>query len=101
MSEFNPNETDRIKAEISRLQTENARLNRFIDIEKSIAGEKDLDRLLPLVMTELSKFLQADRSTLFLVDWDRMELWTKFAEGLAEGKRSLSSSRWGSWASAS
>lgn len=87
MPELNPNDTNQLKTEISHLQTEIERLNRFIDIGKRILGEKDLDRLLPLVMTEISKLLQADRSTLFLIDWERMELWTKFAEGLDDKKK--------------
>jgi len=64
------------------LGAENQKLKRFIDIERRIGAERNIDNLLPLIMTEISRFLKADRSTLFLLDWDRNELWTKFAEGL-------------------
>lgn len=72
--------------ELRKLRSENARLKKFIEIKKKIGTERNIDHLLPLIMTEISRFLDADRSTLFLLDWDRMELWTKFAEGLKEGE---------------
>lgn len=75
-----------LKQRIDALETENEQLSRFIEIGKAMCIERNLDRLLPLIMTDISKALNADRSTLFLVDWDRMELWTKFAEGLNHGE---------------
>lgn len=72
--------------ELQKLRSENTRLKKFIEIEKKIGTERNIDHLLPLIMTEISRFLDADRSALFLLDWDRMELWTKFAEGLKEGE---------------
>ncbi len=71
-----------LKEQIRKLKIENEQLKRFVEIGKCIGVERDIDHLLPLVMTEISKFLNADRSTLFLIDWERMELWTKFAEDL-------------------
>ncbi len=67
---------------LRQLTSENRRLKNFIEIDKSLSLERDINRLLPLVMTKISEFLDAERSTLFLVDWERMNLWTKFAQGL-------------------
>ncbi len=75
-----------LKKRIDVLKTENKQLAQFIEIGKAMCIERNLDRLLPLIMTDISKALNADRSTLFLIDWDRMELWTKFAEGLDHGE---------------
>ncbi len=75
-----------LKSKIDTLKTKNEQLSKFIQIGKAMCVERDLDRLLPLIMTDISKALNADRSTLFLVDWDRMALWTKFAEGLKNGE---------------
>lgn len=69
---------------IRQLALENKRLKNFIEIDKSLSSERDINRLLPLVMTKISEFLDAERSTLFLVDWERMNLWTKFAQGLSK-----------------
>jgi hypothetical protein len=52
------------------LEAENTRLKRFIEIEKKIGGERNINHLLPLIMTEISRFLDADRSTLFLLNWE-------------------------------
>ncbi|MBW1899937.1 MAG: GAF domain-containing protein [Deltaproteobacteria bacterium] len=73
-----------LKEKVRQLASENRRLKSFIGIDKSLGLERDIDRLLPLVMTKISEFLDAERSTLFLVDWERMSLWTKFAQGLGK-----------------
>ncbi len=54
----------------------------FCEIGKALSMERKIDKLLPVIMTGLSKVLEADRSTLFLVPWDQLTLWTRFAEGL-------------------
>jgi putative nucleotidyltransferase with HDIG domain len=76
-------------ADLKRLLAENMRLKQFRDIGAVLARERDIDRLIPIVMTETSRSLKADRCTLFLIDWDRMELWTKFAEGLENQRLTL------------
>ena len=75
-----------LKKTVCKLQAENEHLSKFIEIEKKIGIERSFNQLLPLIITEISEFLNADRSTLFLLDFDRMELWTKFAEDLEVDK---------------
>jgi len=75
-----------LKKTVRILQAENEHLRKFIEIEKKIGIERRFNQLLPLIITEISEFLNADRSTLFLLDFDRMELWTKFAEDLEVDK---------------
>ncbi len=77
-----PKKINELEEKVRQLTIENDRLKNFLEIEKSFGSERDLDKLLPLIMARISKAIDADRSTLFLVDWDRMVLWTKFAEGL-------------------
>ncbi|MCP4368362.1 MAG: GAF domain-containing protein, partial [Deltaproteobacteria bacterium] len=74
------------KKAVQKLQAENEHLRKFIEIEKKIGAERSFNQLLPIIITEISEFLNADRSTLFLLDFDRMELWTKFAEDLEVDK---------------
>jgi len=52
-----------------------------------LAQSLDLERTLQAVMNEARKLMQADRSTLFLLDRDRGELWSKIAK--ADGKELL------------
>ena len=86
MKDIRSKDTADLTAQIDKLSTRNEQLTQFIEIGKALCVERNLDRLLPLIMTNISKALHADRSTLFLVDWDRMELWTKFAEGMRHGE---------------
>ena len=59
------------------------RLSRLLEVGKAINAEMDLDGLLALIVERATQLLQADRSSLFLVDRGKGELWTKVAEGLA------------------
>lgn len=59
------------------------RLSRLLEVGKAINAEMDLDALLALIVERATRLLQADRSSLFLVDREKQELWTKVAEGLA------------------
>ncbi len=87
MEEINPSSgAHDLNRELARLRAENERLRRFLEIGRLIGSERDIDRLIPLIMHETSKTLHADRSTLFLLDQERMELWTKFAQGLTDQK---------------
>ncbi len=58
------------------------KLTALLDVGKAMASERNLDRLLQLIMEEVTKVMEADRSSLFLVDPERNELWSKIAQGL-------------------
>ena len=79
-------EVDILREGIEELSSENKQLKRFMEIGKVLYDERNVDRLLPLMVTEISRALGADRGTLFLVDWERMKLSTRFAEGM-DGQR--------------
>jgi signal transduction histidine kinase len=61
-----------------------ARLTILLDIIKAMNAERDFDRLLQLIMEETTRAMEADRSTLFLLDRERGELWSKVALGLRQ-----------------
>jgi len=56
-------------------------LTRILAVARAISAEKDLDRLLDLIVRETTALIHADRSTIFLVDEDTDELYSKIAEG--------------------
>jgi putative nucleotidyltransferase with HDIG domain len=58
-------------------------------IQKKMGVERNLDKLLPLIISEISELIDADRTSLFLVDWDTLELKAKFAEGVANDSISI------------
>jgi GAF domain-containing protein len=77
------------------LETRVEKLTALLEVGKAMAMERNLDRLLQLILTEVTKVMEADRSSLFLVDRERDELWSKIAQGL-EVREIASRSAWGS-----
>lgn len=58
-----------------------ARLSGLLEITRAVGSTLDLDELLAVVMDHVTRLLGADRSTLFLVDERRGEIWSKIAQG--------------------
>ncbi len=58
-----------------------AKLQSILEVAKAMTAERHLDRLLALVVDDAAKVAEADRCTLFLVDRERGELWSKVAHG--------------------
>ncbi len=59
-----------------------ADLEALLDISKAMAVEKDLNKLLDLIIERTTQVMRAERTSLFLVDHETNELWTRTAEGL-------------------
>jgi len=55
----------------------------LLDVMCSLAAERDLNMLLVKIMHQTSAVMDADRSTLFLVDEAKQQIWSKVAEGAA------------------
>jgi adenylate cyclase len=53
----------------------------LLDVMRSLAAERDLTALLQKIMQKTSEVMEADRSTLFLVDDEKQEIWSKVAQG--------------------
>ena len=58
------------------------KLTALLEVGKAMASERNLDRLLQLILGEVTRVMEAERSSLFLVDRERNELWSKIAQGL-------------------
>ena len=56
----------------------------LLEVGRAISGEIELDSLLHLIVEKSSHLLHADRSTVFLIDGERKELWSKVAQGLQD-----------------
>ena len=54
----------------------------MLEIQRRISAERDLNLLSARVMEEITAMFDAERSTLFLFDWEAMELRTHVAEGM-------------------
>ena len=59
---------------------------KFLDSAGDLTSDLDLDTLLPKVVTEAARMLQADRATLFLNDEKKGELFSRVAMGDSVGE---------------
>jgi sigma-B regulation protein RsbU (phosphoserine phosphatase) len=55
-------------------------LNTILAVSRAMGSERDLGRLLDLIISGVTTLVEADRSSLFLVDHQRQELWTTVAQ---------------------
>jgi len=58
------------------------RLQVLIRVGTHLAAERNLDRLLAMILEETSAAMEADRSTLYLIDREKPEMYAKIAQGL-------------------
>ena len=68
----------------AELESEHAKLRALQDIGVALGSTLDLNELLTLVLAKVSQVMDADRSTLYLLDENTGELWSKVAQGAAQ-----------------
>jgi len=59
-------------------------LHQILDLALLINNERDLAKIFELVIPHVTRIMDADRASLFLVDPEEKKLWTKAAEGLSK-----------------
>jgi HD-GYP domain-containing protein (c-di-GMP phosphodiesterase class II) len=73
---------DEQKRSREELEREVARYRAVYEVMRALGGTLDLDELLDLIITRITEVMEADRSSLFLIDWESEELWSKVAQGV-------------------
>jgi signal transduction histidine kinase len=63
------------------LAIQRARFDAFREISAAVSSVLNLDQLLRLIMAKSTELMNADRSTMYLLDSDRNELWSKVLQG--------------------
>lgn len=63
-----------------KLRRKQIEMNSIQQIGKSLSSELRTTRLLPLIMTEVTRLMHAERSTFYIVDQERGELWSQIAQ---------------------
>lgn len=61
------------------------KLTSILDVARAMSAERDLDKLLRLILEEASAVVDADRCSLFLLDREKQLLWSKIAHGMGAG----------------
>lgn len=67
---------------VAKLSDERRKLEILLNISRSLGEELQLDRLLTLIVAEVTNAMEAERSSLLLYDPNRSELFSKVAEGM-------------------
>lgn len=71
---------DRISVLEKKLHRKEIEMNSIQQIGKSLSSELNTERLLLLIMDEVTRLMNAERSTFYIVDSERGELWSKIAQ---------------------
>jgi signal transduction histidine kinase len=64
------------------LKVSRRRLSGMRDVATALAGRLDLDELLRVIIGKVTELLECDRSTMFVIDEERRELWSRVIEGV-------------------
>jgi len=74
----------RLAQETRRLFDEQVRLNEklsaMLSVARDLSSEVDFDRLFRLIISNVTEVMEAERTSLYIIDWERKEVWTKVAE---------------------
>lgn len=57
-------------------------LARLIAVASDLTSELEFNRLFPMIIGRVTEVMEAERTSLYVIDWDTRELWTKVAEGV-------------------
>ncbi len=57
-------------------------LGNLIAVASDLTAELDFSRLFPMIISRITAVMSAERTSLYVIDWDARELWTKVAEGV-------------------
>ena len=69
-----------------RMVTAGSKLNLILDVTRRLMSITDLDALLRDMATVTTQLLDADRATIFIVDRERGEIWSRVALGTGAGE---------------
>ena len=57
-------------------------LAKLIALASDLTAELEPSRLFPLIISRVTEVMAVERTSLYVIDWDKRELWTKVAEGI-------------------
>ena len=73
---------DELAKRLSELEKENKLLHCFRDISRILVSSDSVDEILLATVKYLAGYFNAQRATIFLIDEEKNELWSKVAVGL-------------------
>ena len=78
----------RLYRDNKRLLNEQKKLNEkfsaILKMSRSLTSDLSFDQLLDHVMKKTTEIMEASRTSLYIIDWEKRELWTKVAQQVNE-----------------
>lgn len=71
----------REESNLTELHYQLKKVHKLVEATKIVNSTLDTDRLLELILNAATTTIQADRGTLYLVDEEKSELWSKVVQG--------------------
>jgi signal transduction histidine kinase len=65
----------------AELEREQGKLRALQDIGQALGSTLDLDELVGILLARITRIMDADQATLYLVDEDSSDLWSRFSHG--------------------
>ncbi len=62
----------------------NKKLSSLLTIAGELSSELDFERLFPLIISSVTEAMNAERTSLYIIDSERGEIWTKVAQEVEE-----------------
>ena len=56
----------------------------LVAMASDLTSELDFDRLFPLIIGKVTDAMAAERTSLYVIDWEKHEIWTRVAEGIEQ-----------------
>jgi len=75
---------DLLKQAGEALSQQEAKFASLQEISAALGATIQLDELLVLIMEKITKLMEAERSSLFLIDTETGELWSKISQGVVD-----------------
>ena len=60
----------------------NKKISNLLEIALDLTSEVEFAHLFPLIISRVTKIMNAERTSLYLIDWKRNEIWTTVAENV-------------------
>jgi putative nucleotidyltransferase with HDIG domain len=62
----------------------NRKLSAILQVSRNLTAEMNFDDLFKAIILKTTQIMEAERTSLYIIDWESREVWTKFAECVDE-----------------
>ncbi len=62
----------------------NKKLSALLDVARDLTAEHDFHKLFHLIIGKVTEVMEAERTSLYIIDWERKEIWSLVAENISQ-----------------